>query len=216
MALLVAGVFSNRASALAISDFDLSHFSFDVQSYDVGTSSIGLGGDATASGTSNGIGWSMSPTNLWSDRTTTDGSFGFSALPVTTDNLHPSVDFTLSFASGIDALLVALSNNDCCDSVNFGINPSDTSGDVAVDTITHQITLTSAAGGLALFTGLGGATSLTHTDNNGVSDGFDLAFHAVAAQPSGPSGIPAPATLTLVGAGLIALARLSRRARAGT
>lgn len=208
--LVVAGLFSwlsftSTASALAISDIDLNSFDFDVTSYDTGSAGDGLAGDATASGTSNGVGWSISPTNLWNGRTTTNGTFSFSALPNNTDNLHASIDFELTFGTGINNLLVALSNDNCCDSVNFGIAPTETSGNISVSGT--QIELTSASGGLALYTGLGNVTSLSHTNNNGLSDGFDLAFHV--AEDS--TAVPAPGTLGLLGIGLAGLGFVARR-----
>jgi hypothetical protein len=168
-------------SALRIGDIDLSAFDFDVVAYDVGSNAAGLGGDATASGTSNGVGWSISPTNLWSGRTTTGGTFVFSSLPAPTDNLHPAIDFTLSFDQPVASLLVALSNDSGSDSINFGLVPTDLSGDL--ESFGSQISLTRRAGGLALFENIDSLT-VTHTDNNGVSDGFDLAFYIVSTVPS--------------------------------
>ncbi|MCG3200391.1 MAG: hypothetical protein NFCOHLIN_00243 [Gammaproteobacteria bacterium] len=197
---LVSAAASGPASALLISDIDLSTFSFDITSYSVGSNVGGLGGDATASGTSNGVGWSISPTNLWSGLTRTNGTFDFSALPNNTDNLHPSIGFTLTFAQPVGALLVALSNDNLTDSINFGLTPSDFSG---MSFLATQAVLNSAAGGLALFENVNSLT-ITHVDNNGVSDGFNLAFHVV-------SVVPVPAAVWLLGAGLVALVGLSRR-----
>jgi hypothetical protein len=196
------------ASALNISNIDLSTFNFDVVTYNTGSFSSGLGGDATASGTSNGIGWSVSPTNLWSGRTTTNGSFHFSSLPNPTDNLHPGIGFTITFNQSIHDILVALSNDNTSDSINFGIAPSDVVGNLHF--VGTQAVLDSPSGGLALFTGLNTLT-LTHTDNNGSNDGFDLAFHVVSAGPL--SAVPEPSTLLILTAGLGAVSTLRRRKR---
>lgn len=199
----LAATIAAPASALLISDIDLNTFSFDITSYNVGSNGAGLGGDASASGTSNGVAWSISPTNLWSGRTTTNGTFDFAALPNNTDNLHPSIGFTITFAQPVSALLVALSNNDLTDSINFGLTPSDFSGMTFSGIPATQAVLSSVAGGLALFENVNSLT-ISHVNNNGVNDGFDLAFHVV-------SVVPVPAAVWLLGAGLIALVGLSRR-----
>jgi hypothetical protein len=157
-----------------------SDFDFDVTSYDDGGGS-GVRGNATASGTSNGIGWQIGPTNLWSGRTTTDGTFEFEALPgITTDNLHPSDDFTITFDQPIDKLVVVLSNDNLNDAVNFGIVPTETRG--ANTDEFGQITLQTAAGGIVLFENIQSLT-VTHVNNNGIFDGFDMAFHAIPVEP---------------------------------
>jgi hypothetical protein len=186
--------------------FDLRNFSFDVLSYTVGTGS-GISGNSLASGTSNGIGWRIdTPTNLWSGRTTTNGTFAFSALPITTDNLHPSVDFTITFAQPIKTLIVALSNDNKTDSINFGIDPSLVQG-VSFDSTSHQITLNNASGGLAWFENINSLT-IHNVNNNGDADGYDLAFHAVAA-------VPEPETYAMLLAGLGLMASVARRRRPG-
>ena len=192
-------------AGLAVSEpitvIDPSSFKFDVTRYDYTGS--GIDGTATASGTSNGIGWSISPTNLWSGRTTTDGSFSFSALPIKTDNLHPSIDFTITFDRILEGLLVVLSNDNMQDSINFNMTPSSYSGLTLSGT---QVVLDNAAGGWALFTNLN-SDQVIHVNTNGISDGFDLAFHAFPKSP-----VPIPGAALLLGSAMLGLVGF-RRAR---
>lgn len=166
---------------------DTADFDFDVTSYNPGTGN-GTSGDSTASGTSNGIGWSIGPTNLFTGRTVTNGSFNFTnsgsnILGLSTDSLHTSSDFTIIFDQVIAVLYVALSNDNTNDSINFGLTP-DAVQDLAVSG--SQILLASPAqAGLAKFTNINSLT-IIHTNTNAF-DGFDLAFHAEAKDVTAPS-----------------------------
>lgn len=188
------------AQALTINDFDLSKFSFDVTQYNLGSNGAGVGGDATASGTSGGIAWSISPTSLWSGRTVTNGTFAFSALPVTTDSLHVSGNYTITFAKPIQSLLVALSNDNTNDSINFGLVPTDYRGVTLSGT---QVTLNNPAGGLVLFENVRSIT-INNLNNNGIQDGYDVAFHATSA-------VPEPGSVAMALAGLAIVGGASRR-----
>lgn len=191
-----------QAHALTIADIDLSAFAFDITTYNTGSNPSGVNGDATASGFSGGVAWSISPTSLWSGRTTTNGSFHFAALPQNTDSLHPAGDYTITFAQPVKTLLVALSNDNTLDSINFGLVPSDVSG---VSVSGTQITLNSTQGGLALFENVQSLT-IHNVDNNGISDGYDLAFSVIAT-------VPEPATFPMLGLGAAALGLVARQRR---
>jgi len=198
---------SMASAATIVNGFDLETFSFDVASYTIRPGSAGIDGQAEASGLSNGIGWSISPTNLWSGRTNTQGTFSFAALPNRTDNLHASLDFTITFDQKIDTLVVALSNDNLLDSINFGLTPSFLYGNVSYSG--SQINLTHKSGGLVWFTDVDSLT-IHNVNNNGLSDGFDLAFHAL---PAVTAPVPEPETYALLLSGLGVMALRMRRRR---
>ena len=188
-------VFSSSSYAILIGDIDLSTFDFDV------TSVTGSNPTTTAIGTSNGVGWSISPTTYWSVRTVTNGTFSYSSLPNPTDNLHPSGNYTITFDDVVSSLLVAVSNDNLTDSINFGLTASDFSG---VSFSGTQVVLNNAAGGLILFENIDSLT-IQNTNDNGINDGYDLAFHVVSTvgTPEPPEvGAPEPAIIWLIGLGL--------------
>lgn len=197
LAVAAAGV----SAAPLFGTFDLEDFDFDVTTYVTG-GGTGIGGAATAAGTSNGVGWSIGPTNLWSGRTTTNSSFSFTVLPNPTDNLHASTNFTITFNQVVADLIVALDNDNTADSINFGLVPVLRQG---VTVTGSQVLLNPAAGGgLVWFKNVNSLT-VTHTDNNGLSDGFDMAFHAM------PVPEPEAYGLALAGMGVVAFAMRRRR-----
>jgi len=195
---------TSTVSAGSISDFDLNQFDFDV--INVTGANTGVVNNAVATGTSNSVGWTISPTTYWMNRTKTDGSFNFSALPVSTDNLHASGDYTITFDQTISSLLVALSNDNLRDSINFGLVASDFSG---VSFVGTQVVLDSARGGLVLFENINSLT-IQNVNNNQINDGYDLAFHAVVANPS---AVPIPAAAFMFAPALLGFLGLRRRAK---
>lgn len=191
-------VFSSTSYATLISDIDLSAFDFDV------TSLTGANPNMTAIGTSNGVGWSITPTNYWMGRTVTNGTFNFSSLPVLTDNLHASGNYTITFDNTVSSLLVALSNDNLTDSINFGLTASDFLG---VSFSGTQVILDNASGGLVLFENINSLT-IQNINDNGIGDGYDLAFHVVSTVD-----VPEPPLAILIASGLIAFGVVRRKSR---
>ena len=66
-----------------------------------------------------------------------------------------------------------------------------------------QVVLNNAAGGLILFENIN-SLSIQNINDNGVTDGYDLAFHVV-------STVPVPAAVWLFGSGLLGLIGFARR-----
>lgn len=175
-------------AGMVFAGFDTSDFDFDVVDYDPGSGS-GLNNEATASGTSNGVNWSIGPTNLWTGRTRTNETFNFinsgiNILGKSTDNLHTSNNFTVVFDRVVETLYVALGNDGSGnDSINLGLIPDQVQGLIVSGT---QITLASGGqAGLAMFSNINSLT-VSHSNVNAL-DGFDFAFHAQASDVSAPS-----------------------------
>lgn len=158
-------------------------------------------------GNSNGVNWDMYANSLWNARTYTNDRFNYASSGVYgIDSLHPGADFKIEFDRPIGSLLVLLSNDNLADSINFGnhYTVGDSSG-ITYDNLSGQVTLNSASGGWILFNDIQSNT-IFHTNNNGINDGFDMAFHVV-------STVPEPSTLGLMfgGLGLIGLIAARRQ-----
>lgn len=195
IALLVPQV----AQALLITDLDLSSLSFEVDGP--------LPSDPTAAtGTSNGIGFTltmMSPHTFYAAFSNTTNVQGYNDLPGSYDDLHLGHSFTISFATPIEALLVALANDNATGAgPDFGLTPVDSTGITVTGT---QLAINDIGGSLVLFEFATPVTSLSHTEwlVNGQPplDGWDTSFFAYAAE----SAVPVPATIALFGLGLLLL-----------
>lgn len=190
-AFLAIGFASLSANAAVINGYDTSAFDFDVSAFNA----------TSATGTSGGIGWTLTTSSIWAPLSITNGTAAFTALDgKLTDSLHLSRDFTITFDQPIDKLFVVVSNNDKLDAPNFGLVPTFTQGITVNGT---QLNLNSLAGGVVIYEGINSLT-FTNTNNNGVLDGYNLAFHAVAA-------VPEPETYALMLAGIAAVGFVARR-----
>lgn len=184
-----------NAAVLSISDIDLT-----LQTFTVDT----LNNNPDVTGTSNGIDYSLTAdTAFFSGFSNTTELQQYNDLPNSYDDLHLGVDFTIQFAQPIDYLLVALANdNNTGDGLNFGLTPDDSTG---ISVLGTQLSITDIGGALALFVFDSPVISLTHTDNNGMTDGFDVSFFA------GVTPIPVPPAVWLFGSALLGLVGYSRK-----
>ena len=125
----------------------------------------------TATGTSNGVGWNLSPTFIWGAITVTNGTYAGYADPVrfapplpNSDTLHIGVEtFDLTFDRPIQTALVYMTDNPSPPTdgrIDFGITPTYVSGDVNIDGTTFWAG--SSAGGLVRLDNIN-SNVLSHT-----------------------------------------------------
>jgi hypothetical protein len=199
--IMLAGglAFASSANALLISDLDLSALSFETI-YAADTNF-----PTSASGTSNGVGYSVSGT-FYAPFSNMTSSQSFNDLPGRYDDIHAGGDFTITFDTPIDALLVALGNdNSTGDGPDFGLTPADSTGITVSGT---KLSIVDINGALALLQFASPISSLTHT-NDSQTDGFDMAFFAYESD-QGNGQVPLPTTLALLGLGLAGFATRKR------
>lgn len=183
-----------NAAVSSIGDIDLS-----LQTFTVDT----LANNPNAAGTSNGIDYSLSANSFFNPFSNTTGSQPYNDLPNNYDDLHLGSDFTIQFAQPIDYLLVALANdNNTGDGINFGLVPEDSTGVTVTGT---QVSINDIGGALVLYVFDSPITDISHTDDNGFTDGFDVSFFA------GVAPIPVPAAVWLFGSALLGLIGLRRK-----
>lgn len=155
-----------------IGELDLDRLSFDVVTFKREA------GKVVASGTSNGVGWTVNAVNIFEPLTNKSGGAAFNDLPGRYDDLHVGSDFTITFDRPVQSLLVVLANdNDTGDGPNFlELTPVDF---VDATTIggTTQVKIEDKGGALFYYRDIE-ITSLTHVNDNGINDGWDLAFFA--------------------------------------
>jgi hypothetical protein len=156
------------------------------QVFDVTSFSGANGSGETAVGTSNGIGWTMSPTYV-GIVPITNGTFTgfanptfFSPAVAATDMLQLGAEpYTLTFSHTISSALIYLrADGDTNSGIDFGIAPTLVSGEVQ---ITGTRADPSTNGGVVRLSNIN-ATTLTHTPF--IFNGVQMAWFVVP-EPSG-------------------------------
>ena len=166
---------------------------------------------ATATGTSNGVGWTLGPSHFSSCcGATINSTFnGFNnanfITPVAnTDNLHiTQANFSLTFDQAITSIVFYIQENGGTASLDFGIAPTVLSGGANLS-ITGTRISPNTVGGAIEYSGLN-TTTLNH--GSVVFDGMNMAFFVTGVA----SIVPEPGTLSLLGVGLIALGFMRRK-----
>ena len=156
----------------AIADLDLNALSFDVVTFEVDAAT----GKTVSTGTSNGVGWTVVADNIFRPLTNMDGNAGFNDLPGVYDDLHVGSNFTITFDQPVTSMLVVLANdNDTGDGPNFQelapldfVDANNPNGGT-------QVVIQDRGGALFYYKDIN-ITQMTHINDNGINDGWDLAF----------------------------------------
>ncbi|WP_420333954.1 vWA domain-containing protein [Roseibium sp.] len=155
-----------------ISGLDLKKLSFDVQEMERDSAT----GKVVAKGTSNGVGWTVVADNIFAPLTNKSGGASFNDLPGRYDDLHVGSNFTITFDQPVTSMLVVLANdNDTGDGPNFQeLVPVDFVDAENLGGGT-QVKINDKGGALFYYRDIN-ITKMTHVNDNGINDGWDLAF----------------------------------------
>lgn len=155
-----------------ITELDLDRLSFDVHKIEKDAAS----GKVVATGTSNGVGWTVTANSIYEPYSNVKGGAGFNDLPGRYDDLHVGSDFTITFDQPVTSMLVVLANdNDTGDGPNFQELPPVDFVDASNPDGGTQVKIEDKGGALFYYYDIN-ITSMTHVNDNGINDGWDLAF----------------------------------------
>ena len=118
----------------------------------------------------------MTATNIYAPLTNQSGGAQFNDLPGNYDDLHVGSNFTITFEQPVTSMLVVLANdNDTGDGPNFQeLAPVDFVDATNPDGGT-QVKILDRGGALFYYRDIE-ITQMTHVNDNGINDGWDLAF----------------------------------------
>jgi hypothetical protein len=176
--------------------------------FDVTSVILGFGG--TAAGTSNGVGFTLSPTFIWDQGTVTnDVSLAFSNTAyhnpplAMSDILHIGLqDFKFTFSQPVSSALIYIFDNgpEVDSTLDFGITPVVVSGDIAVISAT-AFRPSTLAGGIVRLDNIN-SIFLNH-EATGAEGGLNFAIIV--------SAVPEPGCVTLLAASSLGLLAFGSR-----
>lgn len=155
-----------------IADIDRDRLTFDVQTLEQDPAT----GKVVATGTSNGVGWTVTAVNIFAPLTNQSGGATFNDLPGDYDDLHVGSDVVITFDQKVTSMLVVLGNdNNTGDGPNFQELAPEDFVDAEALNGTTQVRILDPGGALFYYRDIE-ITQLTHVNDNGINDGWDLAF----------------------------------------
>ncbi|WP_425100066.1 VPLPA-CTERM sorting domain-containing protein [Tropicibacter sp. S64] len=198
LALLSLMLVAGGASAATFADIDMTSQTFERLT----------NGTSVATGTSNGIGWSITPGGF--ALLTGTASYTIGADTYVYDDVHMGDTFVITFDQAITSLLFLAVNDNSSAVRKSGIDLGFAASDSATFVQEGTAYIISDLAGYILYEFAAPVLTVEGLNVTDVEEGFDISFFANAV----PSQVPLPASGLLLLGGLGALAARRRKPRA--